>query len=46
MTKITVAKNLGFLYTASRYNLSPPERGIKATAEGEHETENEKPQLS
>ena len=26
--KITVARNLGFLYTASRYTFSPPERGI------------------
>ena len=28
MAKMTVAKNLGFLYTASRYTFSPPERGI------------------
>jgi hypothetical protein len=28
MAKITVAKNLGFLYTASKYTFSPPERGI------------------
>ena len=28
MAKITVARNLGFLYTASRYTFSPPERGI------------------
>ena len=27
MAKITVAKNLGFLYTASKYTFSPPERG-------------------
>ena len=27
MVKIIVAKNLGFLYTASRYTFSPPERG-------------------
>ena len=26
--KIRVARNLGFLYTASRYTFSPPERGI------------------
>ena len=28
MAKIMVAKNLGFVYTASRYTFSPPERGI------------------
>ena len=28
MAKITVARSLGFLYTASRYTFSPPERGI------------------
>ena len=28
VVKITVAKNLGFLYTASRYTFSPTERGI------------------
>ena len=28
MAKITVARNLGFLYTPSRYTFSPPERGI------------------
>ena len=27
IAKIMVAKNLGFLYTASRYTFSPPERG-------------------
>ena len=27
MAKITVARNLGFLYTTSRYTFSPPERG-------------------
>ena len=28
MANITVARNLGFVYTASRYTFSPPERGI------------------
>ena len=28
VAKITVARNLGFLYTASRYTFSPLERGI------------------
>ena len=28
MAKKMVARNLGFLYTASRYTFSPPERGI------------------
>jgi hypothetical protein len=28
MAKMMVARNLGFLYTASRYTFSPPERGI------------------
>ena len=28
VAKIMVARNLGFLYTASKYTFSPPERGI------------------